>query len=87
MNYIDEIVEKLRKEIPDCTTDLLRLYALLVLITGEDTELDDVHDAWAVWRSVTKPDHIALVPFGELSDEVRQLDLPYRDAIRKVARG
>jgi hypothetical protein len=89
MNYISTITSALGALLPDCADepDLLRLYALLVLTTGTGTSLEDVHDAWAVYRSETKPDHPALVPFSELAPEVRELDRPYRDAIRTVAAG
>lgn len=87
MNYIEEIVARLRELIPDCEDTLLRLYALLVLTTGETTGLCDIHDAWAVWRSVTCPEHENLVPFDELTPEVQLQDFSYRDAIRRVARG
>lgn len=85
MNYIDEIVADLDKKIPGNDPALLRLYALLALTTGEATTLENVHDAWAVWRTVTKPGHKSLVPFGELSPEVQELDREYMDAIREVA--
>lgn len=68
------------------TPELERLYTLLVLVRGEATDLDDVHDAWAVARAVERPDHPDLVPFGQLSDEVRAYDEPFRDAIRAAAR-
>ena len=84
-NYIDAIAASIGAIVPDCPQDLLRLYALLALTAGDGVTLEHVHDAWAVWRCATRPDHPSLVPFGELSREVQELDAPYRDAIRAVA--
>jgi hypothetical protein len=84
-NYVNRIVERLQKRLPDCETDLLRYYALLVLTVGKVTTRQDVHDAWAIWRDSTQPDHRSLVPYDELSDEVKMLDEPYAHAIRMVS--
>lgn len=86
MNYIEEIADRLADKLPDCPHDLLLLYALLVLTCGMAADREDVHDAWAVWRCATRPDHPALVPFGQLTPEVQQLDEQYAAAIREVAR-
>ncbi len=56
-----------------------------MLTLGTGTGRKDVHDAWAVWRTATKPSHPALIPFAGLSPEVRSLDDPYMEAIHKVA--
>lgn len=84
-NYIDALAARIGLIVPDCPQELLRLYALLALAKGESTTLNDVHDAWSVWRAATKPDHPALVPFQELAPGVQALDAPYRDAIHQVA--
>jgi hypothetical protein len=83
--YLDEIAYQIGEIVPGCPLDLLRVYALLARVSGPNTTLEHVHDAWGIWRVATRPDHPALVPFARLSPEVRQLDAPYRDAIRKVA--
>lgn len=85
MSYIDDLAEDIGLLVPDCPHDLLRLYALLALTVGDKVTMENVHDAWATWRSATKPAHPALVPFGELSPQVQALDHPYADAIRRVA--
>ena len=85
MNYIDEIASGLGARFPGKPMDLLRLYALLVLTTGEDTTLENVHDAWAAWRAPTHPDNPSLVPFADLTPEVRERDRKYVDAIREVS--
>lgn len=86
MSYVQRVQNALLAELPTLDRELLRLYALLVLVWGEDTTLADVHDAWAVWRTDTRPDHPSLVPFDELAPEVQELDRPYMDAIHRVAR-
>jgi hypothetical protein len=85
VNYIDYITGMLAALLGDCPPDLLRFYALLVLIQGHCTSLEDVHDAWACWRVATKPEHPSLVPFGALTPEVQELDRKYMEAIREVS--
>lgn len=85
MNYFAEIVQALKGLLPDCDDQLCSFYALLVVTTGTLTTLKDVHDAWAAWRNLTKPDHKSLIPFDDLSKDVQALDAPYRDAIVQVA--
>lgn len=86
-NYIDSLADDIGLALDgrSCSSDLLRLYALLALVKGTEVTLEDVHNAWAVWRAETKPGHPALVTFGDLSPETQALDIPYRDAIRKLA--
>jgi hypothetical protein len=85
MNYLDSIARQIRHQVPDCSTELLRYYALLTLVKGEDVTLEDVHNAWSAWRTSTRPEHPSIVPFAELSSEVQELDRPYMEAIREVA--
>ena len=88
MSYITGITDSLGSAgLDDCPPDLLRLYALLVLVQGPNTRLEDVHDAWACWREATRPYHPALVPFGDLTSDVQELDRKYMDAIHAVAAG
>lgn len=89
-NYIDHIAQGIGLH---CGLDmadaqqarLLRIYALLCLAKGRDTELEDVHDAWAAWCSQVDLNHRSLIPFGELTPEVQDLDRPYHSAILLVA--
>ncbi len=85
VNYVQEVLDELAGRLPDCDTGLLELYALLALARGGGTTLENVHDAWAIWRSRTRPDHAALVPFIMLAPEVRELDRKYAEAIRAAA--
>lgn len=83
-NYAQRAIDLVRAEKPDLDPELARLYGLLVLIHGDGTILEDVHDAWAIWRTTTDPDHKSLVPFGQLSAGVQELDREYRDAIQSA---
>jgi hypothetical protein len=87
VNYFDHAMQVLAVQLDGLTVDpdLLRLYTLLLLVTGHNTTREDVHNAWAAWRAMTRPDHPALIPFAELSPEVAALDEPYARAIRLAA--
>lgn len=85
MNYIQRARETLSKKI-DVESDLLDLYTLLVFTTGSGTELVDVHDAWAIWKTRSHPTHKSLVPFSKLSIETQERDRKYMEAIRETAR-
>jgi hypothetical protein len=85
MNYIQKARSILAEKI-DVEEDLLDVYTLLVFTTGSDTELVDVHEAWAIWKNKTDPSHKSLVPFSELTPEVRELDRKYVEAIQETAR-
>lgn len=65
-NYVNRIVGRLSGLLDDCDVDLLRVYALLALVKGEQVTEEDVHDAWSVWRTATRPAHPSLVPFDQL---------------------
>jgi hypothetical protein len=84
-NYIEVIVRKLDEILPGCDTDTLYPYALLALTVGNGCTSEDVHDAWAAWRTTTHPDHPSLVPCDQLTPEVQALDGKYAAAIREVA--
>lgn len=87
MNYVQSALSALYRHpnMRDVEPELLRSYALLLLILGGNTEPRDVHDAWAVWRNSINPDHTSLVPYDDLSEDVQALDLPYLAAIREAA--
>lgn len=80
-NYVQRISSRLTELLPDCDADLIRLYTLLALEYGTRTDLCMVHNAWAVWRNATNPQHKSLIPFPFLSPEVQELDRPYVEAI------
>lgn len=90
MNYIDEVKEELAKHIK-VGKGLMDMYALLVLIKGDEVTLEDVHDAWAVninktWDTEQYGQHRSMVWFHKLSEETRNKDQKYVDAIRETAR-
>jgi hypothetical protein len=85
INYAQAVIDHLDESIPGNDPDLLRLYALLALTKGQQTTLEDVHDAWALWRNTTRPDHPSLVPFDQLDPHVQELDRKYMQAIHAAA--
>lgn len=90
MNYIDEVKEELAKHIR-VGKGLMTVYSVLVLVKGEETTLEDVHDAWSVninntWDREQFGEHRSLIPFDELSETVQRKDQDYVDAIRTTAR-
>jgi hypothetical protein len=85
MNYIQETEKILDAELPDCDPNLRRLYLLLVMTTGANTTLEDVHNAWAIWCTTNNPEHHSAIPFNRLSPHVQNLDGPYAAAIRRAA--
>lgn len=91
MNYIDKVASEISEVLNSSwhhpeSRILLWCYALLCLTKGEATTCQDVHDAWSAWATQVVPSHRSLVPFKDLSPAVQELDRPYRDAIREVAK-
>lgn len=89
-NYIDDVKEELLKH-TRIGKGLQNVYALLVLVKGQDVTLKDVHDAWAVninqtWDFAQFGNHRSIVPFDELSKEIQDKDQNYVDAIKATAR-
>jgi hypothetical protein len=82
MTYIDNAIDVVTRQLPSEDPAPIRLYALLALVVGDDVTREHVHDAWAMWRSTTMPQHPAIRPFDELSATTQDLDQPYVDAIR-----
>lgn len=90
MNYLDSVADRIRRELPPALRpeargdELYRLYALLALVMGQNCTLENVHDAWSTWMAAEDPDHDALIPFGQLSQEAQLKDTPYLMAIHQV---
>src|SRR3954469_17224922 len=91
VNYLEDIATETRAELPpdlvpgeDAPTHF-RLYALLLLVKGVAVDAEDVHNAWTVWMTARRPEHPALVPFAELTPDQRAADMPFVEAIRRVA--
>jgi hypothetical protein len=90
MTYVGQARGRLLAALGDTEQDwcdeqpLLDLYTLLVLVRGRACTLADIHDAWAVARQRTRPEHPDLVPFEQLTGEVQAYDEPYRDAVARA---
>lgn len=61
-------------------------YAVLLLAKGEDVTASDVHNAWVAWMAGREPTHEALVQYEQLDAEAAEMDKPFVQAIRAVAR-
>lgn len=89
MSYVDDARQALTDELArrgsECAPELVDLYTLLVLTCGTYVDLEDVHDAWAVWTAARRPDRRSLIPFDDLAADVQQLGSADRDAIRAAA--
>lgn len=92
MTYLDDIAGELRRAVPadampeEDTERLFRIYAVLVQAKGEHTTASDVHDAWSAWMAEINPQHRSLKPFAQLDREVQDGDVPFLEAIHRVAR-
>ena len=91
-NYLDSIASLIRREIPSHavpatagTESLFRMYAILLEACGQGVSARDVHNAWVAWMLERDPSHPALVPYGELPEDVARQDDVYVSAIRSVA--
>lgn len=90
-SYVDDIARRIRKvsspEAAKANEDmpLYRIYAVLLLVKGENVTAKDVHDAWSSWASEYQPDNQNIVPFEELSTSTQYKDEPYARVIRSIA--
>ena len=91
--YIDMVVNEVSKRTHIRNANLVHLYALLVLIKGEEITLEDVHDAWAMDMNFRPRagrcyghDHTSIVPFDDLGEEIQNKDRKYVDTLRSIAR-
>jgi hypothetical protein len=91
-SYIADIADDIQAAVPPKslpagdTDELFLIYALLALAKGVDVEARDIHNAWAAWMSTKDPHHESIVPYEDLSPDVRREDDPYLAAVRSVAR-
>ena len=55
------------------------IYALLLRVAGLNTTAENVHDGWAAWRLLCRPNdtHKDLIPYDDLNPATQILDEPY----------
>lgn len=90
--YIDRVarITKIKLGLKD--ENLVRLYALLALVKGQDVTLKDVHDAWAMNMNFKEPNpphcyghaHKSIVPFDCLKVEIHDFYEEHLEAIKEV---
>ena len=92
MTYLDETAAAIKALVPDDLLpdeegldDLFRLHALLAHVRGKEVTTEDVHDAWSLWMLRRDGAHDSIKPFADLDPATRREDLPFVEAIRKVA--
>lgn len=91
-SYIAGIATKIRASVPSelvpegDTDDLFLIYAVLALAKGDGVDARDIHNAWAAWMSTKDPAHESIVPYEDLSADVRREDDPFLNAVREVGR-
>lgn len=86
LNYFDAVSAKLREHLPDVDIRFIRVYTLLILVKGEDTTMEDVHDAWSFVTTPQNPNHKSLIPFNNLTEEIQEYDRKYMEIIHKVSK-
>ncbi|MHA1615675.1 MAG: RipA family octameric membrane protein [Candidatus Thorarchaeota archaeon] len=89
--YLDKIADRIRAHIPDDrmpdenAEELLRLYAILLRAKGTDITESDIHDAWSMWIAKYQEEHESLVPYEDLTPEVREQDSVFVSAVKQAA--
>lgn len=84
VNYVSRMRALIRREFQMLPAGLIDLYTLLALTRGNSVTMKDVHDAWAVWCNDHQPGHGSLLPFGQLTPGVQELDREFMDGIRRA---
>lgn len=77
----------MERELSWLPPELIDLYTLLYFVKGSDTTLEDVHNAWAIWRNRNAPAHRNIVPFNELTEVIQELDRDIVEGIIRAANG
>lgn len=89
--YLDALAVSIKSHIPvermpDGDSDeLIRAYAVLLRAKGTGVTESDVHDAWAAWMAKREADHPSLVPYEQLTDDIRAQDAVFVRAIHRAA--
>ena len=91
MTYLEDLAAEIEAEVPASalpdkrTQSLFIAHAALALAKGTATEASDVHDAWVAWMLGRGERHASMVPFDQLKPEIQGEDLPFLEAILRVA--
>ena len=88
ITYLEEDAGKIRAHVAgQLLPGQAIIYALLLRVTGLNTTAENIHDGWAAWRLLCRPNdpHKDLVPYDDLNPATQILDEPYAAAIREVA--
>jgi hypothetical protein len=91
VTYLSDVADEIRRELPHelvpeaGAEELMLLYAVLCLSLGSSVTAASVHDAWTAWMIARGEEHSSMVPFEELSPDVKAEDEPFAEAIRRVA--
>ena len=89
--YLDDLAETIRSyiqadQLPEGDTDdLLRLYAVLLRAKGVNITHSDIHDAWSAWMAKRDGEHVSLVAYEDLAEDVREDDRVFATAVRRAA--
>lgn len=88
ITYLEEDAGKIRAHVAgQLLPGQAIIYALLLRVTGLNTTAENIHDGWAAWRLLCRPNdpHKDLIPYDDLNPATQILDEPYAAAIREVA--
>ena len=88
ITYLEEDAGKIRAHVAEqLLPGQAIIYALLLRVAGLNTTAENVHDGWAAWRLLCRPNdtHKDLIPYDDLNPATQILDEPYAAAIREVA--
>lgn len=86
--YLDDIASAIRGHVPESrlptgnATPLLRLYAVLLRVKGQNVTSSDVHDVWSAWMAERDADHASLVPYDDLPKDIQEEDQVFVSAIQ-----
>jgi hypothetical protein len=89
--YLDDVAATIRSYVPNDrlpdadSSDLFRLYAILLRAKGANVTQSDVHDAWSAWKAMHDDEHTSLIAYDKLSEDVRAEDRVFATAIQKAA--
>lgn len=90
-NYIRKISKSIRKnfdnsELPENgLDDLFDIYAVLALAKSASVTDEDVHNAWSAWATKYDSTNSSIIPYSELSQEIKIADRKFTIAIRNIA--